>query len=435
MSNGPTAAPSGRRGRSAAALRAAAAVLALVIVGTGCSRVTAAPPDAGTGGTGANAASGNTVADGGTDSAVTVWGQPAPAGTGALEAVSCGSAQDCWAAGQTVSNVLTDPVTKAPTPSTVVIDATVDSGVTWTAEKATVTNPTDLADIDCPDRLHCMAVGTANDNGPLLGAVLVTSDGGRSWKPMDAPAGSVDLSAVRCTNASDCLVLATDGSTYWSASTSDGGQVWQRGGSLPAGFAGISNVACVNATTCVTTGYVSTAPGKGIGAIAVTDDDGATWAAATVPQGTGLLHGVSCATPLTCIAVGTKSTTITDVAQSQGEILASTDGGHTWTAITAPPGIDDAFAVSCPTASTCASVGTVWTRPTASTPTTPQTPTGSVVTTTDGGVTWHPPETRYIPVGLTDVDCPISTSCVAAGGNTLARLVLPLPKPTSHTKS
>ena len=37
---------------------------------------------------------------------------------------------------------------------------------------------------------------------------------------MASPAGSVDLSAVHCFAAADCLVLATDGSTYWSASTS-----------------------------------------------------------------------------------------------------------------------------------------------------------------------------------------------------------------------
>lgn len=410
MSSGLASGRSGHRNARAVVLRSTAVALTLVVIGTGCSRRTASAAAASSAGS------------------ATVQGQPVPAGTGSLEAVSCGSAQACWAVGQALSNVLTEPASTSKGPSTVVIDATDDGGGMWKAEKAIVADPTDLADVACPDQHHCMAVGTADDNGSLVGAVLVTSNGGRSWKSMDAPAGSIDLSAIQCETAGDCLALATDGSTYWSASTTDDGQVWQRGGTLPAGFDGLSGVACTDTQTCVTAGYTSVTTGKGTGAITVTDDGGETWAAATLPQGVGLLHDIACPSSLDCIAVGTRSTTTTDVAQGQGEMLSSTDGGHTWTTVAAPAGIDDAFGISCPTTSDCATVGTVWTS------TKPPTPTGAVVTTADGGTTWHSPVSRYIPTGLTSVDCPTATSCVAAGNDVLAHIVLPLPKRKHRTK-
>ena len=169
-----------------------------------------------------------------------------------------------------------------------------------------------------------MAVGTADDDGPILGAVLVTADGGKVWQSVASPTGSVDLSAVHCFAVADCLVLATDGSTYWSASTTHGGKVWQRGGTLPPGSAGISHVACLDTTTCVTVGYVSSTPGQGTGAIAVTDDGGANWTSAPVPAGVGVLHGVDCTAGSTCVAVGTKSTTTSDVALARARFSSVT---------------------------------------------------------------------------------------------------------------
>ena len=350
----------------------------------------------------------------------TVVGQPVPSGTGTLEAVSCGSSRDCWAVGLALDNVLDAPTSPAPGPSTVVIDATADGGATWRPETVNVTDPTNLTDIACPDRHHCMAVGTADGNGALSATVLVTSDGGRIWRSMDAPAGSTDLSAVTCSTVGDCLVLASNGTAYWSASTTDGGKVWQRNGTLPAGFSGPSAVICPDTETCMTAGYVPGLPGRGTGAIAVTDDGGTTWAAATVPAGVGLLHSIACASTLYCLAVGTTSTTLTDVAEGHGEMLATTDGGNAWTAVTAPAGVDDAFGIACPSMSNCAAVGTEWTSA--------NSPVGGVVTTTDAGGTWRAPASRYVPAGLDAVDCPTTTSCVAAGNDVLARVVLPAPK-------
>ncbi|HVX22830.1 MAG TPA: hypothetical protein VHB02_15885 [Acidimicrobiales bacterium] len=391
------------RPRRAAVVGLAAAAL-VVMASAGCTR-------SGTAGTT------TTAVDRGTADTVAVWGQPAPAGTGVLEAVSCADATHCWAVGRSAVNALTATATTTP-PAPVVIDATGDGGVTWTAEQATVAEPTDLSAVDCPDRRHCMAVGNADHGGPILGAVLVTADGGRTWQSVGSPVGSVNLAAVHCLSATACTVVATDGSGFWSASTVDGGQDWQRTGSLPAGFGGVSNLSCPSAADCVTVGYTAGAPGQGAGAVAVTADAGTTWTAATVPAGVGLLHGVSCADDGTCVAVGTASTATTGVAQAASQVLRSDDGGATWTLGDPPAGLGDAFAVSCATGDHCAAVGTVWTV------TDPPTPIGGVVVSGDGGTDWKTTTTRYIPVGLAGVDCPVPTACVAAGNDVLARIAL-----------
>jgi photosystem II stability/assembly factor-like uncharacterized protein len=336
-----------------------------------------------------------------------VIGQPAPSGSGTLEAVSCGSPSDCVAVGQAAAGAHTT------------VESTDDAGLRWRAVDVSVPDPTDLGAIDCANVADCMAVGSSDQDGPISAAVLVTSDGGVRWTAVAGPADAANLSAVDCASATACIVIATDGTNYWSATTDDFGQVWQRGGTLPANVGGISSIACPSAGRCVTVGYGLTAPGQGQGAIDATDDAGATWTPQTVPPGIGLLHGVACPGSTRCIATGTTSTTTTDVAQAAGALVSTTDGGATWDAETAPPGVDDAWSVSCPAVRSCAVVGTVWT------PTTPPTPIGGVVTTDDGGTTWHVPTIRYVPVGLTGVDCPTARHCVATGNDVLARLTLP----------
>jgi photosystem II stability/assembly factor-like uncharacterized protein len=303
----------------------------------------------------------------------------------------------------------------------VVIDATVDGGTSWRPETVAVLGPTSLTSISCPTAGTCMAVGSTDITSAVVGAVLVTTDGGRTWTSVGPPSGSVDLSAVTCAAAGDCLVLASSGAGWWSASTSDGGQVWQRTGNLPTGFDGASSLACNGPTQCVTVGYVTKAQGQGTGAVAVTDDGGGTWAAGTVPAGTGLLHGVACPTLLSCIAVGTTATATTDITPASSQLLTSTDGGHTWTGLSAPAGVDDAYSIACPTTTTCITVGTRWTSAK------PPTPTGGVVVSTDAGTSWTDPPLRYLPSGLTAVACPASTTCVTTGGDVVAQVVLPTP--------
>jgi photosystem II stability/assembly factor-like uncharacterized protein len=344
---------------------------------------------------------------------VTVLGQPAPKGLGELQSVSCAGPVNCWAVG-TASGVA--PASTSSSTTHIGIDLTTDGGAHWKVDRITVPAPTFLSSVSCPTASSCMATGAASPASGQVGTVLVTTNG-QSWKALPGPAGSVDVPGVTCLSATQCAAVATDGSTYWSATTTDGGRVWQRGGNLPAGFGGISGITCPSASTCLVPGYTSATPGKGAGAIALSDDGGAMWASASLPSGMGLLHAVACSGQV-CTAVGTAATATTDVTQSQSVVLRSPDGGHAWTQAPAPATVGDALGVSCPNTSLCAAVGVQWTSA-------PAVPVGGVATTADGGAQWLDSGTRYVPTGLASVSCPNATSCVAVGNDVIAQVQLP----------
>lgn len=338
-------------------------------------------------------------------------GQPAPAGSGSLDAVSCASASVCWAVGL--------PPTGDPTSDRAVVVGTADGGRTWSTDKVAVPGAASLMGVDCSGPRTCMAVGAVVVGGADQGLVLATTDHGKRWSVVHAPAGATDLVAVACSSPQVCTVVASQGPAYWAASTMDDGAVWQHLGPLPGGLAGVSSLVCTAGGSCLAAGNMPTTPGKGAAAVAVTSDGGMTWTAATMPTGTGPLHDVACPAANDCLAVGSRSPTTIGVSQGQGEVLASTDGGGTWTTGAAPASVGDAFGAACPTASRCTVVGTGWTS------TNPPGPTGAVAATTDAGGTWLAGSAQYLPVGLAAVSCPSATLCVAAGNDELARITLP----------
>ena len=352
-----------------------------------------------------------------------VVGQPAPAGTGQLDAVSCADPLHCWAVG-TPGETATPPPgastgsTTSSVPSaasTAVIDATVDGGRTWTAEPLSFPAAPALTGISCPLVRRCMAVGLSG-LAPS-GTVLTTRRSGSDWKAASTPAGAIIVTSVDCTSASDCTAIAGDGTTFWSALSTDFGRTWRRGGNLPAGLQGAGGLSCVPGAACLVTGYTATTGGHGQGAIVISLDGGTTWAAADVPAGAGLLQSVACATMTSCLAVGTTSTTVSAVVPAHGAVLVSNDDGRTWSRAPGAPSIDDGFGVNCPSALICAMVGTKWVDR-------PAVGTGAVAQSRNGGTSFVASTTSYTPLPLTALACPTPRRCVAVGGDTVARVTL-----------
>jgi photosystem II stability/assembly factor-like uncharacterized protein len=340
-------------------------------------------------------------------------GQPAPFGADELLDVSCPTPTRCFAVGAGTPDASVNP--KAPIPA--VIISTNSSGQSWSSDPFSFIGPSTLQAVSCPDALHCMAVGLTN-GASLLGVIAVTDDGGVRWHQVFAPEGATDVVGVDCSIAEHCIAVASDGSSMWSAVTVDNGAEWTRGGDLPAGIAGVGNITCSSATTCVLAGYTPGTPGSGAGTIAQTSDGGTTWTSGTLPPGVGLLHSVSCGDPETCVAVGTESTTDSDVVKSSSVVLASHDGGMTWVAEQSAHAISDAFGVWCASDFVCVMVGTRWSG---------STPLGGVSETANGGASWEEPAIRYIATGLTAVDCPLPTNCVAVGDGEVVAIALPGP--------
>jgi hypothetical protein len=349
-----------------------------------------------------------------------VVGQPAPAGTGQLDAVTCADQAHCWAVGApgTAAAAATGTGTTASVPPTAatVIEATINGGKTWTAQAVTLTPAPALTGISCPSARLCMAVGLSATGS--TGVVLTTSDAGATWAQASAPTGAIVVTSIACAATTDCTAIASDGTTFWSAHSTDFGRTWQQEGDLPPGFLDAGHLACVVGAACLATGYTATTSGHGQGAIAISTDSGGTWAAATVPAGTGLVQGAVCATISSCLAVGTTSTTVSAVVPAKGALLTSEDGGHTWASTASDQPVDDMFGIDCPSPSTCAVVGTKWIG-------TPAVGAGAVAHSSDGGASFAASVTEYTPLALTSLSCPTTQRCVAVGGNTTARITLP----------
>jgi hypothetical protein len=361
-----------------------------------------------------------------------VVGQPAPAGTGQLAAVACAGGGHCWAVGTpglltpvatpasadpgtTATTATTSTTTTTPATPATVVDATVDGGRAWVAQPLALSPAPALTGISCPTVQLCMAVGLSGSAAE--GIVLTTHRAGSVWGQVTTPAGATVITSVECVSAVDCTVIASDGTAYWSAHSADFGHTWQRGGTLPAGLQDAGALSCVVGGPCLVTGFTPTTAGHGQGAIVVSADRGATWTAANVPAGTGLLQGAVCATVTSCLAAGTTSTTVSAVVPAKGAILTSQDGGQTWDASPFTSSIDDVFGIDCPSPRICAMVGTKWVGR-------PSVGTGVVAQSHDSGLSFTASTTAYTPLPLTAVACSSPRACVAVGGNTVARLML-----------
>ncbi len=169
----------------------------------------------------------------------------------------------------------------------------------------------------------------------------------------------------------------------------------------------------VNALSCPTTAdcWAVGSNSAGAWAVVATTDGGLTWSSDPLPSRTGTLEGVDCPTVSDCWAVGRDSA-------GQGAVVATTDGGRTWRAQAVPRGTNSLDGVSCPTTLACWAVAGTgvdgqWTQ------------SSGVVATTNGGGTWN---TQGLPFGIVSLDgvsCPTASDCWATGidSNGLAAIV------------
>jgi hypothetical protein len=262
---------------------------------------------------------------------------------------------------------------------------------------------------------------------------LETTDRGATWATLARPnqlTSSIGATLLACTTAESCVAVAWDPSGAALAFvTNDGGATWTDS-SLPTDFVP-TGLQCVSAALCVSSGFTQSPDGTSTtepGAVIYSSDGGATWAAASVPPGIGPLGRVSCADPTDCVAsffgddgssaggggvgvgVGTGGGGVGD-GVGVGEILASIDGGQSWSEAAAS-GFPAALVtgLSCPAAGACMAAGMVRA---ASGGSDDPGAAGIVESSSDGGQTW---QSQQLPQGVLvvlDITCPSDTSCYA----------------------
>ncbi len=124
---------------------------------------------------------------------------------------------------------------------------------------------------------------------------------------------------------------------------------------LPSPVNSLTALDCVTSRHCWAVGSTVGAGGAPNGATVIaTADGGATWTAQPIPATVGYLSGISCSDRRHCTAVGQT----TQTSNGQGAIIATANGGSTWNAATLPPGILDITAVNCQRDLRCLAIGT-----------------------------------------------------------------------------
>jgi photosystem II stability/assembly factor-like uncharacterized protein len=225
---------------------------------------------------------------------------------GALNGVSFAGASNGWVVGDAGT-----------------ILATTDGGATWTAQCSGIPDAA-LTSVTFVDASHGWAVGDA-------GTILATTDGGATWAAQDSGISGFSLNAVSFTDASHgwavggaaVIVATTDGGDTWTAQSSGVFDGWLNGVS----FADASNGWAVGVDYGDGVDY-----DPGVALILATTDGGATWTAQSSGISHGWLYSVSCTDASHVWAVGEDGGEGGDYDPGAAAILATTDGGATWTA-------------------------------------------------------------------------------------------------------
>jgi hypothetical protein len=223
-----------------------------------------------------------------------------------LYGVTCASASECWAVGNTVSG-----------PTSPIYQNLIErwDGTSWTVVTSGNIVPTQyniLQAVTCVSTSDCWAVG--NFSNGLASQSLIEHWDGISWTPAISPNTSPlqvnVLQAVACTSTADCLAVGYFvGNVDQTLIEHWDGSSWAMV-SAPNTNSAQNNllygVTCVSASNCWTLGYWFA--GSNAPQTLIAGWDGTSWAIANSPDTSStqanFLSGVSCASAYDCWAVG-----------------------------------------------------------------------------------------------------------------------------------
>ncbi|MCS0631239.1 YCF48-related protein [Telluria mixta] len=186
-----------------------------------------------------------------------------------------------------------------------------DGGRTWHLQPAAVRET--LQDVAAWDAKHLVAVGNH-------GVVLITEDGGASWKNVDVPKSNIANKLVRVKAFSDGSAWAT-GEAGSVLHSTDFGKTWVQTG--PGGDAAWNDIHVASNLLCLVGEF---------GQIKISDDGGASWKDSASPVKTSLMS-VAFSDDSKGVAVGLG-----------GTVLVTQDAGRNWAQETAASS-DDLFRV------------------------------------------------------------------------------------------
>ncbi|MGA8746198.1 MAG: hypothetical protein WB507_10075 [Solirubrobacterales bacterium] len=237
--------------------------------------------------------------------------------------------------------------------------------------------------VSCPSVNLCVAV-VSNPRHVLTSTE--PTGGASAWHITELPPQALQMEGISCPSAHLCVAVTSKGNVVTSTDPTGGASDWTTA-EVGEG-SGLRGVACPNESLCVAVGppgkvFVSTDPAGGTAA----------WSMVSVAAGLENLYGVSCSTSSLCVAAGfggiisstnpaanpsswhatTVGLSVQDtgvfcnssagcaVTDNNGDVITAINpsgGSGAWTltnAISALPNF--LSAISCPSASLCAGVG------------------------------------------------------------------------------
>lgn len=253
---------------------------------------------------------------------------PTTAPGASLMGVSCVSADDCEAVGETGSMGGIELPDFPPQSLRRAALAEAWNGTGWTVQTVPSVAGSMLRGVSCPSARFYIAVGLRSRGARSASTALTAAWNGRAWRALATPQpnrrgrypGGSYLSSVSCIAADACTALGTYDATPQSQVATDeplverwNGHSWrlqhappaytQDGRHRYAQETPMSAVSCATRSACLAVGIIE--PQNGAASPFVDRWDGHRWRAAT----TGLprfssLYGVSCTSASTCTAVG-----------------------------------------------------------------------------------------------------------------------------------
>jgi photosystem II stability/assembly factor-like uncharacterized protein len=307
-----------------------------------------------------------------------------PAAIDAADAVQCHNDMVCVVAG-------TNPSRRG-----LLIASTPKLGAKWELSRvpATVDSGAGGGALSCPAPSKCFLAGFGSAPNSLFNEVAL----GGPWMRRTVQGGPGPLSAVTCASASSCVALGS-GVGVWSA---DGGATWTLAVTPPPSDDIVNAVACPTGALCLAVGVHYDASYTPSPIVYRTTDAGENWEPLSPPMGAGSVTSIACTSPTTCVVTSAGGTS---------DLFQTTDDGSTWQAFEFSAGLTPVAlsSVSCaPLSTSCVAVGASIYG-------------GSVLTSPDAGASWTSatPGTTSVGYALSSVACTSSTTCWAAGDDTI----------------
>ena len=277
-----------------------------------------------------------------------------------LSGVACASSADCWAVGSTLFDGSYRTLTQHW------------DGISWKTVPSPNPSDTDhnhLFAVTCASANECWAVGYTDT--AALRETLILRWNGSEWSlnglPAEADSAGGFLTGVTCVSGSDCWAVGAsvqtdivNPATYRPLIARWNGVSWTV---VPppatgnSGHAFLYAATCSSASDCWAVGYQGGSPWQTL----VLHWNGTSWTVVASPNSSttqnNFLFGVSCGSAGVCSAVGVYTVTEEDLDRT---LVLQWDGAA-WTVVDSPNGDatrhSSLYGVSCASASDCQAVG------------------------------------------------------------------------------